>query len=307
MDKGGIDLRRIDLNLLVAFDALLDERSVTRAAERLFVGQSAMSATLGRLRNLINDPILIRQGRQLVPTPVAEGLVGPIKEILDLVSSTLVRQRQFDPATDHRTFSIVASDYMTLVFLHPLLARLSIEAPNIKLNIRPISDSFAEDLRNNRADLLITAKEAFPGYVEFPHQFLFQDRYVCAADASHPDLGENITLEQFKALPYVASRVGQLPAFAESELDRRGIARNVEITTTFLLCGFLLRGTRLISLLHERLGNMLRDQLNIRLLEPPFERIEITETMIWTQRHADDPGHVWLRNRLASQVEEQGA
>lgn len=300
-----MDLRRVDLNLLVAFDALLDERSVTRAAERLFVGQSAMSATLARLRNLFNDQILIRQGRQLVPTPVAESLVDPVREILDMVSSTLARRGTFDPTTDARTFSIIASDYLTFVFLRPLLVSLSEEAPNIKLHIRPVSDDFTEELRQNKVDLLITAKEAFPRHIDFPHKDLFTDRYVCAVDADHPIVRNAITLDQFCTLPYLATSAGRLPSVAEMELDRLGISRNVEITTSFTLGFFLLPGTRLVSLVHERLGREFEKQLRIRLIEPPFHLSAITEVMIWTQRNTDDPGHRWLRQRLATLARER--
>lgn len=293
-----MDLRRVDLNLLVAFDALLEERSVTRAAERLFVGQSAMSATLSRLRVLFNDPILIRQGRQLEPTPIAESLVEPVREILDRVSSTLARRGTFDPAVDSRAFSIIASDYLTYVFLRPLLASLADEAPNVKLHIRPVSDDFVEELRQNKVDLLITAREAFPRHVEFPNEELFTDRYVCAVDADHPQIGEEITLDEFQALPYLATSAGRLPSVAEMELDRLKIRRNVEITTSFTLGFFLLPGTRLVSLVHRRLGREFEKQLNIRLIEPPFELSQITEVMIWTQRNSDDPGHRWLRERL---------
>ena len=263
-----------------------------------------MSATLARLRTLFDDPILIRQGRQLVPTPVAESLVEPVREILDLVSSTLARRGTFDPATDSRTFSIIASDYLTFVFLRPLLLSLSEEAPNIKLHIRPVSDDFTEELRQNKVDLLITAKEAFPRHAEFPHEDLFTDRYVCAVDAEHPLVRDDITMEQFSTLPYLATSAGRLPSVAEMELDRLGISRNVEMTTSFTLGFFLLPGTRLVSLVHERLGRKFQEQLKTRLIDPPFQLSMITEAMIWTQRNTDDPGHRWLRQRLAALASE---
>lgn len=300
-----MDLRRIDLNLLVAFDALLDERSVSRAAERLYVGQSAMSATLARLRILFNDPILIRQGRALVATPVAESLIEPIRDILATVSSTLARCGTFDPGTDSRTFSIIASDYVTFVFLRPLLASLLVEAPNVKLHIRPVDAESMEELRQNKTDLLITAREAFPRHLEFPHAELFTDRYLCAVDADHPVIRDSITLEQFQTLPYLATSAGHSPSVADMQLDRLGISRNPEITTSFTLGFFLLPGTQLVSLVHERLGRGFERQLKIRLLEPPFKLAPITEVMIWSQRNSDDPGHSWLRQRLTELAQER--
>lgn len=257
-----------------------------------------MSATLARLRTLLDDPILIRQGRHLVPTPVAEALVEPVREALGRVGSILAKRSTFDPAADHRTFSIIASDYLTFVFLRPLLKSLSDEAPNVKLHIRPVVDDFVEELTHNKVDLLITAREAFPRHIDFPHQTLFSDRYVCAVDADHPEVGRTISLEQFQALPYLATSAGRLPSIAELELDRLGVRRNTEITTSFTLGFFLLSGTRLVGLVHERLALEFQKQLKIRLLEPPVTIGSITEIMIWTPRNDDDPGHRWLRQRL---------
>jgi DNA-binding transcriptional LysR family regulator len=293
-----MDLRRVDLNLLVAFDALMDERSVTRAATRLYVGQSAMSATLARIRELFDDPVLIRQGRQLVPTPVAEALAGPVKDILDRTGAMLGARGSFDPASDKRSFNIIASDYLTYVFLRPLLEPLAREAPGVKLFIRPINDTSVEEFRHNKVDLLVTAREAFAEHNEFPHEVLFSDRFVCAVCAGHPEVGETISLEQFQSLPYLATSAGRLPGIAEMELDRLGIARNTEITTGFTLGFLLLPGTRLVCMVLERYAQEFREKLGIRTLEPPVDVGGVTEVMIWTQRNSDDPAHRWLRERL---------
>jgi DNA-binding transcriptional LysR family regulator len=293
-----VDLRHVDLNLLVAFDALMQERSVTRAAARLYIGQSAMSATLARLRVLFDDPILIRQGRQVVPTPVADALVEPVRRALEVVGGILTKRSSFDPTRDQRTFTLIASDYLTFVFLRPLLRSLSVEAPNVKLHIRPVSEDLYQELAHNKVDLLITAREGFPQHVDFPNQELFSDRYVCAVDADHPEVGKSISPEQFQSLPYLATSAGRMRSIAEIELDRLGIQRNTEITTTLTLGFFLLIGTRLVSLVHERLGMEFQKQLKIRLLEPPVQISRITEVMIWTERNTEDPGHRWLRERL---------
>ncbi len=300
-----MDLRRVDLNLLVAFDALMDERSVTRAAERLYVGQSAMSATLARIRELFDDPVLIRQGRQLVPTPVAEALAGPVKDILDRTGAMLGARGSFDPASDRRSFNIIASDYLTYVFLRPLLEPLAREAPGVKLFIRPINDTSVEEFRHNKVDLLITAREAFAEHAEFPHEVLFSDRFVCAVCAGHPEVGEAISLQQFQSLPYLATSAGKLPGIAEMELDRLGIARNTEITTGFTLGFLLLPGTRLVCMVLERYAQEFRERLGIRTLEPPVDVGGVTEVMVWTQRNSDDPGHRWLRERLQRLARER--
>ena len=292
-------LSGVDLNLLVAFDALMSERSVTRAAERLSIGQSAMSATLGRLRRLFDDPLLVRQGRVLVATPLAESLIEPVHEALSLIEQTMASRSAFDPTTDHRTFSVVASDYVTLVFLRPLLARLATEAPNARLHLRPVTSDYRDQLRRNQIDLLVMPREVLGQSHEFPTSPLFSDRYVCAVDRQNPEVGNTITLEQFSKQPYLAYNAGPLPSLAEQQLDAAGVERNLEVSTqTFVLAPFLLRGTRLITLLHERLARVVQDQLDLRLLEPPLPLSPITEVMSWTPRHDHDPAHVWLRGRL---------
>lgn len=294
-----MDLRRIDLNLLVAFDMLMTERSVTRAAQRLSIGQSAMSSTLGRLRKLFGDPLLTRDGRGLVATPLAESLAGPVRDLLTDIETVLSVGDAFDPSTAERTFSIIANDYLTMTFLQPLIARLSTEAPGIRLHIFPTGDDFTDQLRRHQADLLVIPQEAFEEHAQFHYNVLFYDRYLVAVDQNHPEVGEEITLEQFSTLPYLATSSGHLRSLAEMQLDFLGVPRNTEITAGFGMAPFLLNGTRLITLVHERLGHKIGEAAGIRLLEPPIPRLQpITEIMAWTARTDGDPGHRWLRQQL---------
>lgn len=294
-----MDLRRIDLNLLVAFDALMTERSVTHAADRLAIGQSAMSSTLARLRKVFNDPIFIREGRGLVATPLAESLAEPVSDLLTGIETVLASRDAFDPATASRTFRIIANDYLTMTFLQPLIARLSTEAPGIRLQIVPTGDDFPDQLRRHQADLLVLPQEAFEEHAQFNFRVLFRDRYVVAVDENHPEVGETITLEQFSTLPYLATSSGHRRSLAEMQLDFLGIPRNTEITAGFGLAPFLLHGTRLITLVHQRLANRIGKAAGIRLLEPPIPRLQpITEIMVWTNRTDPDPGHRWLRQSL---------
>lgn len=294
-----MDLRRVDLNLLVAFDMLMTERSVTRAARRLSIGQSAMSSTLNRLRKLFGDPILMREGRGLVATPLAESLAGPVRDLLTGIENVLSQPDVFDPSTAQRTFAVIANDYLTMTFLQPLIGRLSTEAPGIKLHIFPTGDDFAEQLRRHQVDLLVMPREAFEDHAQFPHRVLFRDRYVVAVDKDHPEVRDEITLEQFSSLPYLATSSGHLRSLQEMQLDFLGVPRNIEITAGFGLGPFLLRGTRLITLVHETLALLVRDAANIRLLDPPIPRLQpITEIMAWTSRTDLDAGHRWFRQVL---------
>ncbi len=294
-----MDLRRIDLNLLVAFDALMAERSVTRAAQRLSIGQSAMSSTLARLRRLFDDPILIREGRGLMATPLAEALAEPVAELLAGIEGLLSHRDTFDPATAQRTFSIIASDYVTMTFLQPLIAALATEAPGIRLRISPTSDDAPDRLRRNLTDLLVIPREAFTEHARFPHHVLIRDRYLVAVDKDHPEVRDHITLEQFSRLPYLATASGQRPSLQEMQLDFLGIPRNTEITAEFGLAPFLLAGTQLVTLIHEALARRVGDAAGIRVFDPPIPGFRpITEIMAWTSRTEGDAGNKWLRQRL---------
>jgi DNA-binding transcriptional LysR family regulator len=203
-----VELRDVDLNLLVAFDALMAERSVTRAAHRLCIGQSAMSSTLTRLRKLFDDPLLIRDGRELVATPYAESLVKPVSEVLDGVAAILAGRTEFDPTRAERTFAVTASDYTMITFITPLLAQLEQEAPGVRLWVSPPGDDYEVRLRRGQLDLLLIPREVLVSYRDFPHQLLFQDRFVCAVDADNDSVGDSISLEEFSLLPYLATSCG---------------------------------------------------------------------------------------------------
>jgi DNA-binding transcriptional LysR family regulator len=302
MKSGETDLRRVDLNLLVAFDALVSEHSVTRAAERIGVGQSAMSSTLARLRKLFDDPVLVRDGRGLVATPRAELLLAPVQRVLASVQQLLTSREHFDPASDEHTFKVLVVNYhLTYSFLRPLLARLEVEAPKVRLHIEPASDDVAQRLNRHDVDLLITPREAFPEHCRYPHHVLFSDRYVVVVDKDHPDVDGTITMEQFRTLPYLATLSGRSKSFLEEQLDVLGVTRNIEITAEFGIASFLLRGTRMITVLEERLAEALAEQAHLKLLPTPMPQLlRTTETMVWSQRTQDDPAHRWLRGQLVA-------
>lgn len=293
-------LNGIDLNLLVAFDALMSEANVTHAAERLSVGQPAMSASLSRLRKLLGDPILVQEQGRLVPTPVAASLIVPVREALGLIESALSTRRSFRPECDARTFSIVASDYVLLVLLQGLFTEFASEAPNVRIEVQPVMADYADRLRRGSVDLAILPAEVAGAVAGLPSAELFSDRYVCAVDADNPQVGDTMTVEAFHALPYLAYSGGTFPSVAELRLEASGNARTIEITTqSFVVAPFLLTGTRFVALIHEKLGRRVSGQAHLRLLEPPVKMDPLTETMYWNGRHTHDPGHQWLRARLS--------
>jgi DNA-binding transcriptional LysR family regulator len=303
--EADVKLSRIDLNLLVALDALLAERSVTMAAERLSIGQPAMSAALGRLRRLFDDPLLVRQGAGLIPTPLADSLVVPLRECLATMESIVSVRGQFDPSRAQRRFTIIASDYVLFVLMRSLFAELAQEAPGIRIHVAPAYPDHLEQLRTGRADLLILPREIVGSDgARFRHLPLFTDRHVCAVSADNPDVGDTISRAQFSTMPYLAYQAGERYSLVESQLDIQEVVRRTEVTTeTFVLAPFILAGTRLITLLYERLGRLVVEQAGIRLLEPPVELPSVTEQMYWEPRNTEDAGHRWLRERIQAHAQ----
>jgi len=299
-------LESFDLNLLVALDALLTERNVSRAAERLLVGQPAMSATLRRLRMVFDDPLLVRDGRRLKATPLAESLREPVAEILAQVESVLNARTTFDPLVDRRTFTIIASDYVALVLLRPLMERLQVRAPNVQIHMRPVEGMDGLDqLSRNNVDLVIAPKELLARPLNAPSEPLFRDRFVCVVDGRRRDLADGVTAAEFSRMPYLVSNHGRQPSIVESRLDDLGVERNVEmVANSFVMAPFLLPGTNLVTVIQEKLALLLMgDGSKFTIFSPPVELDDIVELMVWNPKHTDDAGHEWLRGQLRELAE----
>jgi LysR family transcriptional regulator, nod-box dependent transcriptional activator len=296
-----MNLRNIDLNLLVVLDALLSERNVSRAGQRIGLTQSAMSAALSRLREVFHDPLLVRVGRELALTQNANDLIVPLRETLGRIEQTLLQRPAFDPKADTRTFSISASDYAGLVLLTHFVRTIAVEAPKVTLHLLPRSRDAARMVQADQVDIIIEPSELF-GETEFPSNPLMTDRWLCAVDANNPHVRKRaMTQNQFLELPHLVYGIGidrQLN-LADQHLVRLGVKRRIDVTVeSFLLVPFLLQGTQLVSLVLERAAKRLAQTTNIKTLEPPFELPDIHERMYWHPRHTTDTGHRWLRERL---------
>jgi LysR family nod box-dependent transcriptional activator len=291
-------VRRMDLNLIVPLNALLEQRHVTRAAESVGIGQSAMSAALARLRRLFGDPLLVRSGRVHELTPLGQSLVEPVHAVLTGLEQLLTTSPHFDPATDQRTFTMVASDYVTLILLRPLLERLYREAPGVAVNVVPVSTATDVSLERAQVDLVIMPREiASAGMRQLPQRTLFTDRYVAAVWNQHREVGDTLDREQLTQLRYVkynANTGG--PAFVDIQLAQLGIEPHVALSTlSFTLVPWLLPGTSLFAFVHERLVSSTPVRRELRVLEPPVPLQPIAETMFWHPVFHNDPAHHWLR------------
>ena len=298
-----MNLRNVDLNLLVILDALLSEQNVSRAGERVGLSQSATSAALARLRDVFHDPLLTPVGRKLMLTRKAESLVDPVRNALVSIEGVLSGHSAFNPHDDAKTFSIVASDYAVLVLLAPFVQALSTEAPNVTIHLLPRSSDAVGMLRAGRADIVIEPSALFRDNA-YPCQPLFTDRWLCAVDRNSraARLGR-IDEQEFLALPHLIYSIGadkQLN-LADLQLAKAGIECRVEVTVeSFLLAPFLIQDTDLVSLVLERAMKRLAGVACIETLEPPFMLPELQETMYWHPRNTADPAHRWLRERLVA-------
>jgi LysR family transcriptional regulator, nod-box dependent transcriptional activator len=296
--NAGVNLRQFDLNLLVALDALLTERSVTRAGERLFLSQPAMSGTLSRLRHVFHDELLVRAGRELQLTELAAGLANPVHECVLEIEALLNAKVPFAPESESRCFRIAASDYVVLLTLRQLSKSLTEAAPNISLQFCALEPSAADQLASGDIDFAVLPAEFD---LHLPSVPLFDDSWVCAVWSGHPHEGGRFTIEEFLALPHLSFRLAgpEHGSIAENYLSAIGCQRRVVASSGSLATApFLLQETPFVTLIPRRLGERVRHAADIKLVEPPFDVPPLRETLFWSPRVTASPAHAWLRERF---------
>jgi DNA-binding transcriptional LysR family regulator len=292
------DIRRIDLNLLAALDALLDERNVTRAAARLGATQPTVSGMLTRLRDLFGDPLFVRAQRGLLPTPRAQALAGPLKQLL-ADSRRLLAQEAFDPATAEATFTIASNDYMQLTLLVPFVRALRREARQIRLAITPaIITGVGDALARSQIDLAVTVPEF--AMSDLPSRLLYRERYVVVVRPKHPLARRTaVSVERFCDYDHVlvSPTGGSFEGPTDQALARLGLRREVRYSVpSFLLVPELLQTDDLVALVPSRL---LRKTDRLAVLKPPVEVPGFDVIAVWHPRVDKDVAHRWLRGRLA--------
>lgn len=293
--------QRLDLNLLVALDALLTERSVSLAAERICLSQSATSSALGRLREYFGDELLVLKGRQMVLTSRAESLVEPVRAVLEQIRSTISVSPPFDPATSDRTIRVMASDYVTEVSLSTALNELQDEAPNMRFHIIPMSEQLLESLERGFVDLIITIDYAIS--TDHPRQILFEDDYVVVGWKDNPAMQKPMTKELYFDMGHISARFGRARLFAFEDwfVRRQKQARRVEvIAPSFLSLPGLIIGSNRIATMHRKLATRLAGYLPIVLREVPLDIPPIREAIQWHISNNNDPAIRWFVERLVA-------
>lgn len=284
-----------DLHLLLSLDALLQEGNVTRAAKRLGRSTPATSRALDRIRDRLGDPLLVRAGRGLVLTPRAEQLKPEVARLVADAQRVLATATGFTPATLQRTFTVHTTDQV-LVLLGPAIDRmLRAEAPGVTLRFLP---SVAEDwmpLRDGVADLSICLFGHFPD--EFLTRQLFQDRFVCAVRADHPQVGTTLSLDDYLALDHLVVAPLGRPSLVDAKLAERGLRRRIRCTVPYFLAGLLLAASSDdVLTVSELAASALAPQFGLRLLPPPLPLPSYTLNLLWHPRVDHDPAHRWLRD-----------
>lgn len=293
--------RHLDLNLIIYLDALLAERSVSRAAERVHISQSAMSDALARLRVYFQDKLFIQVGRSMVPTPLAASMLQPIRDILLQVDSVASTNVQFDPRSSRRNISILASDYVTDVLLNKALLRMSREAPGITAEIRPLTGSFVQDFEQGNLDLLITPR----GYAtaRHPSATLHTEDFVCVVWRGNRKIRTRLTYDQYKSLGHIRVTLGdwRISTYDEWFLKHRGDIRRIELVVpSFRMALQFVTDTERVLTCHRRHARMYAKQYDLKLVKAPFDIPPIELQMQWHKYRDQDPALAWFRELLQS-------
>ena len=299
--------RNVDLNLLLPLRALLEERSVSRAAERMHMSQPALSTALGKLRRHFDDELLRRSGNSYELTPLATQLLDRIYSASLGLERVFTVQSDFDPARSTREFSVFSSDYGVAMLGSHLAAALAEVAPGVRTrfsNMGPsIVNNAPESIRDHDGMLLPH------GYLsDAPHQDLFLDRWVCVVDVNNSRVGDHLELDDLASLPWISSYGAQTEFTpASKQMQMLGIEPRYEIGIPgFLAIPELLAGTDRIAFLQEVYARRLAARGLVRVLECPFEVVPFREALWWNPIYTVDPEHVWFRSMLAVAVERAG-
>ena len=300
-----MNLANLDLNLLVTLDALLDQRSVSRAAEQIGVSQPAVSAQLARLRRHFGDELLARFGNQYRLTPLATQLRGRVRTAVTGVERVFAAEPDFNPATTSREFSLVMSDYAVGVLGRPLASALAEQAPNARLRFIPNTSNLVDNALQAMTgiDLLVMPHGFTDG---LSHRDLHRDVWVCVVSADNDAVGDRLTVDDLSSLPWVVSYHGPTAATpAARQMRMLGIELRVQvITENFLTVPALVAGTDRIALLQRRLAVGVPAELGVRVMACPIELGPLVEAIWWHPMYDEDPEHRYLRDLLIDVANE---
>jgi DNA-binding transcriptional LysR family regulator len=309
-----MNMSKVDLNLLVYLDVLLRECNVTRAAEELSISQPAMSNSLRRLRDLFDDPILVRTSEGMTPTDRAVELQPLVRTVLAAAEQAILPKTDFDPAASRRIFRIMASDYTEATLVPVLLSRLRKQAPKIRLDIMTPSDVSFHDVERGKVDLVINRFDTLPQ--SFHQVRLWDDSFSCVVSAQNAIIN-NWSLESYLKAKHVwVSKTGmgvgvgmstddvQRLGWVDDALHKIDVKRDIALFTRHYQAALrLAEQDDLVVTLPSMAARQLENNPNVKILEPPFNIPRMRLKMVWSPLLQHDPGHRWIR-QLIKQVSE---
>ena len=294
-----MDIRKVDLNLLLVLDAMYRHQHVTRAGESLGLSQPAMSAALSRLRQLFGDPLFVRARQGMTPTPRAQSLQASVRDVVQQITHQILQPSGFEPHTSAQSFALITPDIAEVNFLPRLLAELSDKAPHVNLKTLAMPpEAAAHALESGQADLAVGY---FPDLQRagFFQQKLFATPHVCLLRKKHPAVGDRMSLAQFTALAHAAVRPNGREHVFEQFLQRHRIQRRVVVELSHFMSVLpIVEGSDLVATIPRDLAEFFVRHGQVRYVETPMKSPVIPVHMFWHQRLQKDPGHEWLRQTL---------
>jgi len=292
-----MNIAALDLNLLVVLEALLDKRSVTRAAKQVGLSQSALSSALARLRAALGDPLFVRTAAGMLPTPRALELEPELRVAMSSIRRVITPDA-FDPRTAKETFRVATGDYAELLMLPPLVKALASRAPSAKITVVPIASNPISRLEDGSSEVVIAP--FLPSSVHVEVDVLFDDGFVCAMRRGHPAARGRLTLARFARLRHLlVSPEGEGVAYVDQLLEQAGLTREVTLRVPhFSVAERLLEASDLVATLPSRLVGQMAKTAIVRV-RPPFEMQRFIMKAAWHRRTLASPGHRWFRSLVA--------
>ncbi|MES2260908.1 MAG: LysR family transcriptional regulator [Pseudomonadota bacterium] len=290
----------IDLKMLAIFEEIYRSSSISRAAEKLDLGQPAISMALARFRRHYGDPLFVRTSNGMAPTPLAQAIIGPIRQALGTLTLTLQHRASFDPAGSERMFGICMTDIGQRVMMPRLLAHLREVAPAVRIDLSYVSERTPRDLESGQVDLALGFLSGLDA--GFFQQGLFSEHFVCLASSRHPRLtGATLTLAEFEGESHlVVATQGTGHGIVEKTLDELGIRRKIGLRIpNFLGVVSNIVDTDYLAIVPYRFGRIVASNNATKLLDLPFPVPPYRVMQHWHERYAQDPGVVWLRKAVA--------
>jgi DNA-binding transcriptional LysR family regulator len=296
-----MDIRSLDLNLLVVFDAMLQHQNVTKAAEAMTLSQPAMSAAISRLRVLFDDPLFVRTGSGMAPTPKAQALSPIVRLVMQTIQTDILQPKTFDPSTSDRTFTLVTPDIAEVNFLPRLLSELAEKSPHLNLKTLAMPrEAAADSLSSGSSDMAIGY---FPDLHKtgFFQQKLITNSHVCLVRKNHPNVGEKITQAQFMQASHAVVKPDGREHIFERFLQSKGMQRRVVVELShFMSLLPIIETSNLVATVPKDLAEFFVEHGDVRYVPTPMKSPVIDVHLFWHQRFQKDPAHIWMRQIIHS-------